>query len=113
MTKLKVGDRVKDVSDSAPQTPYAKVVEIDSLGHISVEWDSDVKVGIEYVTMFHPYTYFVLIERKETNLDQWKLMQVSIHNKEKFKETLLSVLNEGRKLTPMEVVKVEDFLGVV
>ena len=111
MTKFNIGDRVKKKFFSSQYSPYAYVLNIDEKGTYSIIWD-----GADDYTNFSEQTMhkdFILIEKSTTELEPWNLMQVSIHNKEKFKETLLNILNEGRKLTPMEVVKVEDFLGVV
>ena len=40
----------------------------------------------------------------------WNLTQVSIDDRQAFNETLLSILDEGRKLTPMEVAKAREFM---
>jgi len=116
MTKFKIGDRVKDVSYSAPVNPYGVVHAIDNINDdfIQICWDHNSNNGsANYVGGFHHSSDFILVESAQKAIEPWNLMQVSIHNKEKFKETLLNILNEGRKLTPIEVVKVEDFLGVV
>lgn len=40
----------------------------------------------------------------------WNLNQVDINDRELFGDTLVNILEEGRKLTPMEVAKVKIFL---
>lgn len=116
MTKFNIGDRVKDVSVSAPVNPYGIVHAIDSIDDdfIQVRWEHHSITGAtNYIGGFHHASDFILVESTTTKIEPWNLMQVSIHNKEKFKEVLLNILHEGRTLTPMEVVKVEDFLGIV
>lgn len=41
----------------------------------------------------------------------WNLNQVDIDDKEEFKQTLIDITREGRKLTPMEQVRLEEFLS--
>lgn len=41
----------------------------------------------------------------------WNLTQVSLRDKKAFKECLLDIVNEGRKLTPCEIAKLEIFLN--
>lgn len=43
--------------------------------------------------------------------EPWHLTQVEFENTEEFKNTLLKILHEGRKLTPFEMVKLEFFLN--
>lgn len=114
MTKFKVGDRVKVVPDSGyDEIDFSQdkeyivkdyscwdseyIIIEDNDGHDRDRWEGE----------------FEFVEKATAEIEPWNLMQVSIHNKEKFKEVLLNILHEGRTLTPMEVVKVEDFLGVL
>lgn len=46
----------------------------------------------------------------ESAMKPWNLTQVSVENKEEFKDCLLRIMKEGRKLTPFEIVKLEYFL---
>ena len=41
----------------------------------------------------------------------WNLMQVPVSDDKAFKACLLDIVNEGRKLTPGEIVKLEKFLN--
>lgn len=43
----------------------------------------------------------------------WNLTQISINDKESFKACLLDILNEGRKLTPFEIAKLQEFLDKI
>lgn len=41
----------------------------------------------------------------------WNLTQVLMSDEKAFKACLLDIVNEGRKLTPGEIVKLEKFLN--
>lgn len=54
--------------------------------------------------------WYVCQVRQPEEVKPWNLTQVSIDDRQVFNETLLSILDEGRKLTPMEVAKVREFM---
>lgn len=89
MTKFNIGDRVKDVSNSAPVNPYGVVHSINAVNddYIQICWDhNDITGSANYIGGFHPASDFILVESAQKAIEPWNLM---------------------------EVVKVEDFLGVV
>lgn len=48
-----------------------------------------------------------------TYLEPWNLCQVPLSDRKKFAALWLRIINEGRKLTPFEEVKVKMFLKEV